>query len=310
MKRVIGLGCLFALLALSACGDSDSDSGLGAGSAEREVIDQAFAAKGRVDISTVSGECRVEVGQDDSIRVHLEYAYDPPGAFRAELRQEGGKVVLAENMQGSSSGYSTWTVIVPAETEIDFSSVSGDFEAAGLRSQVEVGSVSGNIDLEDISGDVSAESVSGNIEADGLSGNIVLQSVSGRVVSDRLRGALVASSVSGSVDVAGFRSEGAGLFSSVSGDVHVDLAESVQHDLTLLSVSGDAVLDFDGNPVGGSFEFTAKVDKGRIVSPFAFEREEEFTQNGDRYWRKSFARDGDSPKVVIGTVSGRAELKQ
>jgi hypothetical protein len=92
--------------------------------------------------------------------------------------------------------------------------------------------------------------------------------------------------------------------------VRVILAESAQHDLALASVSGEAVLDFDGHPVGGHFEFTARVDKGRIVSPFAFDREEEFTQSGNRYWRKSFARDGDAPRVAIDTASGRAELKE
>ena len=53
-----------------------------------------------------------------------------------------------------------------------------------------------------------------------------------------------------------------------------------------------------------------KKNQGRIISPFAPDREEEFFQGADRYNRKSFTRETDSPRVVIGTASGRAELKK
>jgi hypothetical protein len=76
------------------------------------------------------------------------------------------------------------------------------------------------------------------------------------------------------------------------------------------------VLDYDGNPVTGFFEFTARRDRGRIVSPIKFDTEEEYEPGwGDRgrsviYLRKTFTKGDDKPVILLGTSSGTAELKK
>ncbi|UCD37294.1 MAG: DUF4097 family beta strand repeat protein, partial [Fidelibacterota bacterium] len=105
-------------------------------------------------------------------------------------------------------------------------------------------------------------------------------------------------------------------FDTASGDVLVSLAKSSEYDLELDAASGDVVLDYNGNPVTGYFEFTARMDRGRIVSPFKFDTEEEYEPGwGDRgrlvtYMRKSFTEGSDEPVIRLATASGTAELKK
>ena len=111
-----------------ACGNGGNS--LGPGSGEEQVVDRAFAGKGVVSLALVSGDCILEEGAADSIRLHLVYAYRPAGVFQPEFEEEGEALVLKETFDGSpSSGRSTWTLTVPPGTELLFTSGSGDLEA-------------------------------------------------------------------------------------------------------------------------------------------------------------------------------------
>ncbi|UCD18234.1 MAG: hypothetical protein JSV44_04800, partial [Candidatus Zixiibacteriota bacterium] len=99
-------------------------------------------------------------------------------------------------------------------------------------------------------------------------------------------------------------------FSSASGAAMVELAEGPEDNLNVGSASGKALLDYNGNPVTGYFELTAKVRSGSISAPFDFDDEREFRKNGQRYVKKTFTRGSDSPEIMVGTASGRAILKK
>ena len=72
----------------------------------------------------------------------------------------------------------------------------------------------------------------------------------------------------------------------------------------------DVVLDYNKNPVFGSFEFVARADRGKISSPFKFDKEETFFDHGQKYMKKWFKRKKDTPKILIRTASGKVELKK
>jgi len=76
------------------------------------------------------------------------------------------------------------------------------------------------------------------------------------------------------------------------------------------AASGDVTLDYNGNPIRGYFEFTARKHSGRISAPFKFDKVEEYEQSGQTYEQKSFTREKDSPKIYLSTSSGRAALKK
>ena len=117
---LLGIG---GLLLLIACNGDDSTTG----PVDEQVIDRVFAAKESLIVEAVSGDFTVKAAADDSIRVHLEFAYRPIGSFEPTFTEEGDKLVLREHFNsGSSNGHATWTITVPAQTRLRFSSSSGD----------------------------------------------------------------------------------------------------------------------------------------------------------------------------------------
>jgi len=337
---LLGIG---GLLLLIAC---DDDSSTATGPVDEQVIDRSFAAKESLSMEAVSGDFTVKAANDDSIRVHLEYAYRPIGSFEPTFAEEGDKLVLREHFNsGSSNGHGTWTVTVPAQTRLRFSSASGDLDVEasneieasaasgdisleGSSGEVRVTTASGDAELEEVSGTITISTASGDIEAKSLSGELTASTASGRIELSSLTGEITATAASGrvrinratgsleivaasaDVDVSQLVLTGESSFVSASGDVEVSLAATAEHDLTLTSASGDAVLDCNGNEVRGQYVFTAQVYEGEIDSPFAFDLEEEFTQVRTTYDRKSFTRMRDTPVVKINTASGTARLKE
>lgn len=94
---------------------------------------------------------------------------------------------------------------------------------------------------------VEAQSVSGNVSVTGAEGNVRASSVSGDVRMDRLRATGVrASSVSGDVWVVVETLAGDGdlRFTSVSGNVTVELPKGLDADVTMRSVSGSLDTEF------------------------------------------------------------------
>ena len=94
---------------------------------------------------------------------------------------------------------------------------------------------------------LSANSVSGDVEVNGAGDEVRARSVSGDVKLERLRSpAVTATSVSGDVDVGIDALTGAGdlRFTSVSGNVSLQLPRSLDADITLKTVSGELDSDF------------------------------------------------------------------
>ena len=100
-----------------------------------------------------------------------------------------------------------------------------------------------------------------------------------------------------------------GEFSSASGRVRVSLAESPEVDLDISTASGRAVLDYNGNPLSGHYEFVCKARKGRVSSPVDFEDEETFRRHGERYIARTFTKGSDAPQILLGTATGSVTLK-
>jgi putative adhesin len=94
---------------------------------------------------------------------------------------------------------------------------------------------------------LSANSVSGDVEVSGAGDEVRARSVSGNVKLNRLRSpAITAISVSGDVDVHVDALTGGGdlRFTSVSGNVSLQLPRSLDADITLKTVSGELDSDF------------------------------------------------------------------
>ena len=297
--------------------------------AQEEEIHKTFDAKKEVQINTVSGDCIVKKGGSGKIQVDVVFSVEPKDAFEPDFRERENSLRLKERWYGSrTSGHVTWTITVPPETEIEFSTASGDLTVEGLTNSIEASTASGEImivnskgefDISTASGDMIIENTegefdlstaSGEIEAYNLQGTFELSTASGDIDVTDSKGMFELSCASGGIDASNILIEGESSFSTASGKVYVSPSESPEYDLRLSSASGNATLDYNGNPIKGHFEFTARKGRGRIVSPVKFDHEEEFERNDQVYVRKSFTKRGSTPVITIKTASGRATLKE
>jgi DUF4097 and DUF4098 domain-containing protein YvlB len=294
---------------------------------ETQEIDRTFAAKKTVQIKTVSGDCVVKTAGGSKIQVHVAYTY-PKDVYEPVFKEEGDTLVLQEKFKGSGSGKSTWTVTVPAKTGITFHSASGDFSAAGLKGTLNGKTASGDFEIKDLEGDLTIGTASGDLEADNISGNLVFKAASGDIEGRNLEGDMAIKTASGDIEIEEAKGSfevktangeieaskiilrKASSFKTASGEVEIQLAESAKYDLTLASATGDVVLDYNGHPFKGYFEFTAKKSSGEIECPVKFDKEEEIEHHGQKYLKKSFSRGGNTPKILLKTASGTAELQK
>jgi DUF4097 and DUF4098 domain-containing protein YvlB len=336
-------GMIVAVLALALLAVS--------GFAGAKEVTKSFDGIEKIELSSLSGDCVVKTHSSDEVIVELYYDVKPEGAFEYEIKESGKTLIIKEKWKKRRGGFSTsgqivWTLTVPADTEIEFSTASGDITASGLTKSIEASTASGDIDLKDMkadvdistasgdanlvnlegdieistaSGDIKIEesrgeielsTASGDIKADGVSGEIDFGAASGDISISDSKGTFDVGCASGDIDVKGVSIEGASEFSVASGSVEVSLAETCGYDLELSSASGNAILDYNGNEVKGFFEFTVHKRRGKIVCPFDFDDEEEFEENDQKYVRKSFSKGGDTPRIELSTASGKAVLKK
>jgi hypothetical protein len=314
--------------------------------AEKKEIVKTFKNKTRVDISTVSGDCLVKIVKGNQIKVQLLYDY-PEDCFEPVFVESGSTLELEEDFSGSCSGRSIWKLFVPEKTRIKFKSASGDFAANGLRNSLYASTASGDFELNNIEGDIEIKSASGDLEASDIKGSLEVKTASGDLEVENISGSIDIRTASGDIDaqhisgddisIKGASSDievsdargtleiktasgeieaedifitGKSEFKTASGDVRIELAQSCEHSLVISSASGDAILNYNGNPIVGYFELSAKEEDGTIEAPFKFDKEEIVVKYGQRYMKKSFTRKSQTPRIIIRTASGKAALEE
>ena len=315
--------------------------------AQEGKIEKTFKNVKEVRIKTVSGNCIVQKGDKNEVKIVVTYSYDDED-YDAEIEQRGDRLILRERFVGhrrSWRGRSTWKLTVPENTDIEFSTASGEFEAADLSSNIEAQTASGNISLKRMNGDFNISTASGDIEITDLqgriefgtaSGNVELRgftgdsevgTASGNIRAENVRGEMnfgtasgniyiracsgefEVGAASGDVDASNVVIEGRSNFSAASGDVDVSLGKELAHNLKISSASGDSRLRFNGHTIRGFIEMTAKAGRGRIKAPFKFDNEEFYYKWNDEYVTKSVTKGNANPRIEISTASGRAVLE-
>jgi DUF4097 and DUF4098 domain-containing protein YvlB len=280
------------------------------GNLQATEVNKTFKAMDTVEIKTVSGDCEVKTGKGGEIKVTVVYSY-PTERFEPIFKEEGGALILKEEFhctghKESTSGKSKWTVTVPVKTNIEFASASGDLKIDGLKSEVEAKTASGDIKLSSINGTLKIKSASGDIHVTGSTGDIKIKSASGDIKLQNAGGELQVKTASGDVKANGIELEKESSLASVSGEVEIKLTKSLTVDLEISTVSGDATLDYNGNPVKGHFVFKGMVKNFNCPFPF----DEGDSSKYSPFGKKSFTKDGDSPKIYLKAVSGELTLKK
>lgn len=310
---------------------------------DRKEIRKTFNGIELVRFKTMTGNCIVKKAEGNDVTVHLEYE-SGDDFFKPHISKEGTTLVIRDKL--GSGEDSMWTIFVPVKTAVNVTSISGNCTIEGVTADIDVKTVSGNIEAMDCTGDIKLfstsgelnaanltgdigihgmssdlkikklvgeleiKTASGDIEASDLEGKISMKVASGDIEIENAKGEFKIQTASGDIEAKGITITNPSSLKVASGDVELILAVSPAHDLNLATASGNVVLDYNGNPINGWFEFKSRVDSGRIISPFPFDKEEVEEKWGKKYNVKSFKKGSGTPKIYIHTSSGTAELKK
>jgi len=246
-----------------------------------------------IKVQTLSGDCVIEKGEAGEVSVNVVKGYNPREACVTSVWNDGEMLEITEEITGTGRGRSTiWTLRVPDDIEVEFLSTSGGAKISDARGRFSGNTASGSFEFVNCRGEFEFNTASGDYDIRDCIGSFKI------------------ASASGDIDAVGLEIDANSTLASASGSVNVKVGKTPKYDLNVGSASGRAVLDYDGNPLAGYFEFEANARSGDIDSPIEFDDEETFYKNDQRYVRKWFAVGEEGPEISIGTGSGRAVLRK
>lgn len=305
----------------------------------QEKVEKSYTGIKSIRLTTASGNGTIKKGSSNEVKVTLEYTYDEDD-YKPIFEQKGDRLYIEEDFRRSrwTRGYSEWTLEIPDGIELDFKTGSGNIEVIGVNIELNGSTGSGNIEVEGVVGDVHTNTGSGNItldEVDGrldantgsgsirigrVKGDSRLNTGSGNIRVNSIEGEMRMNTGSGNIDVVDASITGNSSFNTGSGTAEVSLATELNHDLSISTGSGNAILDFNGQEISGEFVMKAH-DKDDIRAPFRFDKEygddDDDDDNRRRRWNRGGrgytkeAKVGNKDILIkISTGSGRAVVKK
>ena len=294
----------------------------------QKTIEKSFSEVTDIELSTSSGDIYLEKGSSDVVEVRVEHTYDE-GDVEFIFNQRGSRLEMEEDFKSrSSSGSSKWYLKVPdnlefelnaasgdvtagnLDLELELNVASGDFSGEKLKGEVEVNVASGDIEITDSQIDIEANSASGDIQIDRHNGDIEANTASGDISVGSSVGSFDINAASGDLEISGIEITGRSGFNAASGDVEIVLSSELNHDISVNSSSGNAVLDFNGNKIEGSVIMEANKRNGEIVAPFEFDSTEEIKEGSNTTIRKTTKLGSKDIKIEVSTGSGKAQIKE
>lgn len=234
MKRGMTLAVMALVLLLA--------SGAGMG----KEVHKSFDGIKAVELGTLSGDCIVKTHSSSEVIVDLVYEDKLEGKVEFKMEKSSGTLELREEWdKGSHRGKIVWTLTVPADTEMDFATASGDITVSGLTNSIEAATASGDIDARDMKGDVEIATASGDAKLVNLYGDIEISTASGDIDIKKAGGEIEFSTASGDIEAVGLSDEID--LNTASGDIEISGSEG---NFDVNAASGD----IDLSDVNGTFD--------------------------------------------------------
>lgn len=181
-----------------------------------------FDINGRADITleNIAGEIKIVKGSDNRVLIDADKSDD---RIKVEVSAHGNNIRIKTRYPSFSNthGGVDFVLTVPATSDLDIGSVSGDIEASGVSGRLRLNTVSGNIELTDASGDLSLQAVSGDIHLVRI-GEADLDAVC----------------ISGDVTYREGSLNGDSSFSSTSGDIEIEHSDNASYRVSGRTVNG------------------------------------------------------------------------
>ncbi|MDP5032090.1 DUF4097 family beta strand repeat-containing protein [Paraglaciecola sp.] len=245
------------------------------------------------------------------------------------FERDGNEVVIKVKTK-KHSGWGNWgsddgddlTILVPANSKINYSAVNADVEVSGVRGGADIETVNGSLEVKQLGGRIRLDSVNGNITATELEGDVKIETVNGDIHSRSSKGRDDKySSVNGDITV---QTESEELQAeTVNGDVELSLASVRQLNLETVNGSLEANMQLQKNgevnasSVGGSIDlnfqqevsarFDIQAHAGGNIDNRLSEHKVQKDKYGPSRWL-TFSLNGGNAKVNVSTVSGRVKI--
>lgn len=299
----------------------------------QEKIERTFSGVQVVKLTTSSGNGFIKRSNTDEIKVTVEFTYDEDD-YEPTFEKRGDVLEIEEEFRRSrwTKGYAEWTLEIPNGLELDFRTGSGNIEVRGVNLELNTNTGSGNIEIDELNGELKASTGSGNITLSDIQGDMKANTGSGSIRMENAEGAakfntgsgnirvrqthgeLSFNTGSGNIDVEAASIMGSSSFNTGSGNAKLELDAALDHDLSISTGSGDAILDFNGQPISGEFVLKAN-DEDDIRAPFDFDRAyEEDRGSGWRGRNKAYVKEAKvgnkNIQIRISTGSGKAEVRK
>lgn len=236
-----------------------------------EDVDGSFMVEGvpLVRSRNVSGETRIAVGEDGTVRIRARKRVrgsSPEKAKRllqnveVRMEQQGRVIDVRPHLYEQDRGWMDLFrggrvsvdlfITVPRQSSIEAHTVSGELSLDGTRGSLEIQSVSGDVTVSDVRGSLALRSVSGDLSCTDFCGRAEANTVSGDLRLDRCRiqGADLVT-VSGDLELIGALESGSDhRFKTISGEVELCLSGE-GYEIDYKTMSGDVTLEAEGRVI-------------------------------------------------------------
>ncbi len=236
-------------------------------------IKKTYSNKESLKLKAILGSCKIIKSNDNTIHIDVQYSFNE-NEYHAVFTELEDSLFLEEVFSVKDPvGTSAWIIAVPADIKLFLSSSTGNIVVEGVKSKIKAETGTGAVEINKSRGVFDIESGMGSVHGT----DVVIN--------------------------------GSSRFGSGMGQVYISIASSPDYNITVSSGMSDAILDYNGNPLKGCFEFIAKHGFGHIVSDVPFEKEEMTSDDHFQYDKKSFkVEDGNIPRIRIETGNGQAKL--
>lgn len=294
------------------------------------TVNKSYSGVKRIRLKTGSGDCEIKKSAGTSVEVELKYTYDT-NDYTPRFEQSGERLTLGEDhSRNSSGGNASWKISVPDGVTIDVNTGSGDVTASGvninldantgsgdlgfssLKGELDANTGSGNVDIASFSGNAKVNTGSGDMEVRETDGDLDLNCGSGDIIVSQAKGYFAVNTGSGNINADRIQINSSSKFNTGSGRARITLSSTPKADILVNSGSGNAELNFNGNPIEGEVVMRASKRHGRITAPFEFDKTEEISYDGkDNVTIVKTAQKGKATnRISVSTGSGDAVLRQ
>ena len=212
---------------------------------------EEFSFSGRIhfDARTASGDIAIATGNDGVARVRVfakganavERVEDAVIGFNSStstLTVTSRSKLLGRKLLDFGRDDIDIEVTLPANSDIEVHTASGDLVAQGSFGDLRLSSASGDAAVENVTGVVKIDSASGDVRIQSTSSSVAVRTVSGDISIGSAQGDTGLNSVSGDVSLTVAGPMEARL-KTVSGDLDIKVVAGMQIDVDASSVSGD-----------------------------------------------------------------------